>query len=140
MDVILISHPSESTLLLILTDLTKMLRPSDCALSQTGTKNACFSIFRASYQWTFNHPQNIEIRKHNFKTLNDLQKLLGYSNWLRCSLKLFFFIFLLLFICAYKGSLKLTTDILSPLFQLLKGDPNPHFEDLQRTPNRHWLR
>jgi hypothetical protein len=51
-------------------------------------------------------PQKVQIRKENLKTLNDLQKLLGGIKWLR-------------------PSLKLTTDTLSPLFQLLKGDPNP---------------
>jgi hypothetical protein len=52
------------------------------------------------------HPQKVEVRKDNLKTLNDLQKVLEDINWLR-------------------PSLKLTTDTLSPLFQLLKGDPNP---------------
>jgi hypothetical protein len=51
------------------------------------------------------HPQKVEIRKDNLKTLNDLQKLLGDINWLR-------------------PSLKLTTDTLSPPFQLFKGNPN----------------
>jgi hypothetical protein len=51
-------------------------------------------------------PQKVEIRKDNLKTLNDLQKLQGDNNWLRLSLKL-------------------TTDTLSPLFQRLKGNPNP---------------
>jgi hypothetical protein len=49
------------------------------------------------------HPQNVAIRKDNLKTL---QKLLGDIGWLR-------------------PSLKCTTDTLSPLFQLLKGNPNP---------------
>jgi hypothetical protein len=52
------------------------------------------------------HPQKVELRKENLKPLNDLQKLLGDINWLR-------------------PSLKLTTDTLPPLFQLLKGDFNP---------------
>jgi hypothetical protein len=52
------------------------------------------------------HPQKVEIRKDNLKTLNDLQELLGGINWLR-------------------PSLKLITDTLSSLFHLLKGDPNP---------------
>jgi hypothetical protein len=67
------------------------------------------------------HPQKVEIRKDNLRTLNDLQKWLEDINWLR-------------------SSLKLATDTLS-LFQLLKGNSNlPHFEKLWRMPDRHWLK
>jgi hypothetical protein len=50
MDDILISHPSESTHILILADLTKDLEA--WGLPRKGTKNASLSIFRVSYQWT----------------------------------------------------------------------------------------
>jgi hypothetical protein len=63
--------------------------------------------------------QKAEIKKDNLRTLSDLQKLLGNINWLR-------------------PSLKLTTDSLSPLFQLLKGDPH-FFKNLWRMPDMHWL-
>jgi hypothetical protein len=65
-------------------------------------------------------PQKVEIRKDSLRTLNDLQKLLGDTNWLR-------------------PSLKLTTDNLPSVFQLLKGDLNPTLLQ-ERMPHRHWLR
>jgi hypothetical protein len=106
MDDILISHPSESILSLILADLTKDLEAWGlCIAPQKVQNNASVSLFRASYGDSI-HPQKVEIRKDNLRTLNDLQKLLRDINWLR-------------------PSLTLTTDTLSPLFQLLKGDPNP---------------
>ncbi|NWX38471.1 POK18 protein, partial [Notiomystis cincta] len=49
-------------------------------------------------------PQPVTL-KTNISTLNDLQKLLGTINW----------------ICPLLG---ITTEELSPLFQLLKGDPD----------------
>jgi hypothetical protein len=52
MDSILISHPSESIILLILADLTKDLEAwGFCIALEKLQKNASFSIFRASYQW-----------------------------------------------------------------------------------------
>jgi hypothetical protein len=67
-------------------------------------------------------PQKVEIRKDSLRTLNDLQKLLGDTSWLR-------------------PSLKLTTDTLPPLFQLLKGNSNPSsLWELMEDTNRHWLR
>lgn len=50
--------------------------------------------------------QKAIIRRDRLKTLNDFQKLLGDINWLR-------------------PYLKLTTGDLKPLFEILKGDPNP---------------
>jgi hypothetical protein len=68
------------------------------------------------------YPQKVEIRKDNLKALNDLQKLLGDINWLR-------------------PSLKHTTDTLSPFFNCSRGILILlHFENLQRMPDRHWLR
>lgn len=52
-------------------------------------------------------PQKIELRKDQLKTLNDFQKLLGDINWLR-------------------PSLGITTGELKPLFDVLKGDPDPN--------------
>ncbi|ADC33201.1 pol protein, partial [Simian retrovirus 4] len=51
--------------------------------------------------------QKAVIRKDKLQTLNDYQKLLGDINWLR-------------------PYLKLTTGDLRPLFDILKGDPNPN--------------
>lgn len=51
-------------------------------------------------------PQKLAISITNYKTLNDFQKLLGDINWIR-------------------PSLKLTTQDLSPLFQILQGDSDP---------------
>ena len=50
--------------------------------------------------------QKIEIHKDNLATLNDFQKLLGDINWIR-------------------PYLKLTTGEMRPLFNILKGDPDP---------------
>jgi hypothetical protein len=107
MDNILISHPSESALLLILADLTKDLKAWGLCIAQEKVqKIPPFQYVEQVINRRLIHPQKVEIRKDNLKTLNNLQKLLGDTNWLR-------------------RSLKLTTDTLSPLFQLLKGDPNP---------------
>ncbi|NXA37992.1 PO113 protein, partial [Eudromia elegans] len=50
-------------------------------------------------------PQRITLQT-DITNLNDLQKLLGVINWL-------------------KKLLGVTTEMLYPLFELLKGDPNP---------------
>lgn len=50
--------------------------------------------------------QRLKLKLTNYTTLNDFQKLLGDINWLR-------------------PSLKITTEDLRPLFELLKGDPTP---------------
>lgn len=50
--------------------------------------------------------QKAVIRRDQLKTLNDFQRLLGDINWLR-------------------PYLKITTGELKPLFDILKGDPNP---------------
>jgi hypothetical protein len=50
MDDVLISHPSESTLSLILADLTKALEAwGYCIVQEKIQKKASLSIFRASY-------------------------------------------------------------------------------------------
>ena len=48
----------------------------------------------------------LQLRRDHLLTLNDFQKLLGDINWIR-------------------PHLKLTTADLKPLFDCLKGDPNP---------------
>ncbi|BBG56792.1 pol protein [Simian retrovirus 5] len=58
--------------------------------------------------------QKAIIRKDKLHTLNDFQKLLGDINWLR-------------------PYLKLTTGELRPLFDILKGDPNPNSPRLLTT-------
>lgn len=50
--------------------------------------------------------QKVQLKTNHLKTLNDFQKLLGNINWLR-------------------PYLKLTTGELNPLFDILKGDPDP---------------
>jgi hypothetical protein len=60
--------------------------------------------FRLTNQGVF--PQKIVIRRDNLKTLNDFQKLLGDINWLH-------------------PYLKLTTEELKPLFNILKGSSDP---------------
>lgn len=51
-------------------------------------------------------PQNLTIRLSDVKTLNDLQSLLGDINWIR-------------------PILHISTGQLKPLFDILKGDPDP---------------
>lgn len=51
-------------------------------------------------------PQKIQIRKDQWNTLSNFQKLLGDINWLR-------------------PHLKITTGELKPLFNILKGDSSP---------------
>ena len=51
-------------------------------------------------------PQMIVIHRDNLRTLNDFQKLLGDINWL----------------LSYA---KLTTGVLKPLFEILKGSSHP---------------
>ena len=61
-------------------------------------------VFFLEKEWF--RAQKIEIRKDNLVTLNDFQKLLGDINWIR-------------------PYLKLTTGEIKPLFDILKGDPDP---------------
>lgn len=49
-------------------------------------------------------PQKIELRKDHLKTLNDFQKLLGDINWIH-------------------PYMRLPNSELTPLFAMLKGDP-----------------
>ena len=50
--------------------------------------------------------QKVQVRQDSLQTLNDFQRLLGDINWLR-------------------PYLKLTTGELKPLFDILRGDPDP---------------
>lgn len=52
------------------------------------------------------HPQKVLLKTQNLKTLNDFQRLLGDLNWLR-------------------PSLSIPSDILQPLFAILKEDSDP---------------
>jgi hypothetical protein len=122
MDDTLISQPSEFTLLLILADLTKDLEAWGlCIAPEKLRKMPPFQCLGQVIDGYLIHPQKVEIRKDNLKTINNLQKL-GDINWLR-------------------PSLKLTTDTVSPLFQLSRASLIlPGFENLWRMPDRHWLR
>ena len=51
-------------------------------------------------------PQKVHLNTSHLKTLNDFQKLLGDINWIR-------------------PTLRLTTHDLKPLFDILRGDPDP---------------
>jgi hypothetical protein len=101
MDGILISHPSESILSPIMADLTKDLEAWGLCIApeKVQTMPPCQYLGQV-INGRLICPQKVELRKDN------LQKLPGDISWLR-------------------PSLKLTTDSLSPLFQLLKGNPNP---------------
>jgi hypothetical protein len=89
LDDILISHPSESTLLIILADLTEYLDAWGlCIAPEKVQRMLPFQYLGHVINGHLIHPQKVEIRKDNLRTLNDLQKLLGDINWLRPSLKL----------------------------------------------------
>jgi hypothetical protein len=102
MDDILIIHPSEPTLLLISVDFTKDLAAWGLCIALEKVQK----IRPFQYLWNVIDrclicPQKVEIRNDNLRTLNDLQKQLGDINWLR-------------------PSLKLTTENLSPVFNVLE--------------------
>ena len=106
-DVLMAAGKDPQDLLLYCRDLQK-------ALAEKGLQRAPEKIqtqdpynylgFRLTNQAVF--PQKIVIRRDNLKTLNDFQKLLGDINWLR-------------------PYLKLTTEELKPLFDILKGSSDP---------------
>ena len=107
MDGILIAHPDRAHLQTALQDLTQ-------ALSARGLKIAPEKILtnlpitylgRVINSETVTHAP-LQLRKDHLVTLNDYQKLLGVINWIR-------------------PYLKLTTAELKPLFNILRGDPDP---------------
>ena len=106
-DDILIAHPDRAHLQTVLQDLTQ-------ALSARGLKIAP-EKFRISPPITYLGrvinsetvtQDPLRLRKDRLVTLNDYQKLLGDINWIR-------------------PYLKLTTAKLKPLFNILRGDPDP---------------
>jgi hypothetical protein len=70
MDDILVSHPRESTLLLILADLTQDLDAWGlCIVPEKVQKNASLSIFRASYRWMVDLSSKSRDQEGQLKTL-----------------------------------------------------------------------
>ena len=107
MDDILIAHPDRAHLQTVLQDLTQALsaRDSKLAPEKIQTNPPITYLGRVINSETVTHVL-LQLRKDHLITLNDYQKLLGDITWIR-------------------PYLKLTTAKLKPLFNILRGDPNP---------------
>ena len=107
MDDLLLAYSDKHILLKAYNSLQSHLSRSGLVIAADKVQmNPPFS-YLGKYITNYNiTPQKIEIRTDVLKTLNDFQKLLGDINWLR-------------------PSLKLTTGQLQPLFNILKGSPDP---------------
>ena len=107
MDYILTAHKDRALLQQILSELIEALENWDLKIAPDRIKvNPPFSYLgRVLNTHTVSHAPLLLWRDH-LLTLNDFQKLLGDINWIR-------------------PRLKLTTADLKPLFDCLKGDPDP---------------
>ena len=107
MDDILIAHPDRVHLQTVLQDLTQALtdRGLKIAPEKIQINPPITYLGRVINSETVTHTP-LQLRKDHLITLNDYQKLLGDINWIR-------------------PYLKLTTAELKPLFNILRGDPDP---------------
>ena len=107
MDDILIAHPDRAHLQTVLQDLTQALtdRGLKIAPEKIQVNPPITYLGRVINSETVTHAP-LKLRKDHLVTLNDYQKLLGDINWIR-------------------PYLKLTTAELKPLFNILRGDPDP---------------
>ena len=107
MDDILIAHPDRAHLQTVLQDLTQALtdRGLKIAPEKIQVNPPITYLGRVINSETVTHAP-LKLRKDHLITLNDYQKLLGDINWIR-------------------PYLKLTTAELKPLFNILRGDPDP---------------
>jgi hypothetical protein len=89
MDDILHSHPDLDILQNLLAHVLKQLPKWGLTVAPKKVqKESPFSYLGQLIEGCTVHPPKIEICKHNLKTLNDFQKLLGDMNWLCPALKL----------------------------------------------------
>ena len=107
MDDILIAHPDRAHLQTVLQDLTQALtaRGLKIAPEKIQVNPPITYLGQIINSETVTHAP-LQLRKYHLVTLNDYQKLLGDINWIR-------------------PYLKLTTAELKPLFNILRGDPDP---------------
>ena len=107
MDDILIAHPDRAHLQSVLHKLTQALlaRGLKVVPEKIQTNSPITYLGRVINSETVTHAP-LKSRKDHLVTLNDYQKLLGDINWIR-------------------PYLKLTTAELKPLFNILRGDPDP---------------
>ena len=107
MDDILIAHPDRAHLQTVLQDLIQALSAGDLKLApeKIQTNPPITYLGRVINSETVTHVL-LQLRKDHLITLNDYQKLLGDITCIR-------------------PYLKLTTAKLKPLFNILRGDPNP---------------
>ena len=107
MDDILIAHPDRAHLQSVLHKLTQALlaRGLKVVPEKIQTNPPITYLGRVINSETVTHAP-LKSRKDHLVTLNDYQKLLGDINWIR-------------------PYLKLTTAELKPLFNILRGDPDP---------------
>ena len=110
MDDILIAHPDRAHLQTVLQDLTQALtdRGLKIAPEKIQVNPPITYLGRVISSETVTHAP-LKLRKDHLVTLNDYQKLLGDINWIR-------------------PYLKLTTAELKPLFNILRGNPDPTFK------------
>ena len=107
MDDILIAHPDRAQLQAVLHELTQALlaRGLKVVPEKIQTNPPITYLGRVVNSETVTHAP-LKLRKDHLVTLNEYQKLLGDINWIR-------------------PYLKLTTSELKPLFNILRGDPDP---------------
>lgn len=107
MDDILLAGPDEGRLYSASQDLVRALRDRGLHISPEKVQIHPPQLF-LGYELFPNKilTQKVQLRRDSLLTLNDFQRLLGDINWLR-------------------PYLKLTTGELKPLFDILRGDPDP---------------
>ena len=107
MDDILIAHPDRAQLQAVLHELTQALlaRGLKVVPEKIQTNPPITYLGRVVNSETVTHAP-LKLRKDHLVTLNEYQKLLGDIIWIR-------------------PYLKLTTSELKPLFNILRGDPDP---------------
>lgn len=110
MDDILIAHPDVDQLKTLYVQLSKLLEANRLLIApekvQLGTTQ---EFLGTKLTPTAVRPLKVTLRLDHLRTLNDFQKLLGDINWIR-------------------SFLRIPTSQLSPLFDILKGDPHPTSE------------
>lgn len=108
MDDILIAHSQSHLLQIILQDLIKDLQRWGLIVApEKIQQEPPYNYLGRTIKTDCVSSQKLQIRKDKLLTLNDFQKLLGDINWIR-------------------PYLKLSTNDLKPLFEILKGDSDPN--------------
>lgn len=107
MDDVLICHPEQTILDKVFTDLISHLKTRGLIIAPEKIQRQQVQEFLgAKINSTIITPLKTSLRLDHLNTLNDFQRLLGDINWIR-------------------PYLRLTTQDLGPLFNILKGDAHP---------------